>query len=327
MIDDRSGSDRRVTVVINRSAGDGDVASARAAFEALRASGRVAIRETDGAGVAGAVRTARSLGVREVVVVGGDGSVQRSAREVAGNGTVLVPAPGGTLNHFARRYGIETLAAAASLVGRGRVAAVPLGVADDLLFLNTIVLGAYPFVLRIRERLEGVVGKWPAAGVGFGAALARMPRVRLEIETETRRLERRTAMVWIGLGRGGWPLSHHIDRDVPEPVLEVVVLRDIGRLAATRWLARLGRDAMAPGSARDPAEDPAIEILHARSLVVRRTEGDAGARVDGARGDRDSGAGAAPAPLDATLDGDPVTLAAPLFVSAVGDALRIRVPS
>ena len=46
------------------------------------------------------------------------------------------------------------------------------------------------------------------------------------LETATRRIERRTGMVWIGLGRGSWPLSHDIRRDVPDPVLEVAVLRD-----------------------------------------------------------------------------------------------------
>ncbi|HUG41694.1 MAG TPA: hypothetical protein VMM12_14490 [Longimicrobiales bacterium] len=35
----------------------------------------------------------------------------------------------------------------------------------------------------------------------------------------------------------------------------------------------------------------------------------------------------APATLEATLDGDPVSLPGPLFVSAVDRALRIRVPS
>ena len=297
------GADHRATVVINGSAGDGDVGAARAAFEPLRAAGQVVIRETDSAGVATAVRTARSLGATEIVVVGGDGSIQRSAREVAGNGVVLVPAPGGTLNHFARRYGVETLEDAATLVGRGRVEEVPLGVADDLLFLNTLTIGAYSAVLDTRERLEDTLGKWPAAAFGFAGALLRMPRGRFTIETETRTMERTTALIWIGLGRGSWPLSHRITKDVPDPMLDVVVLRDMGRLAAAAWLARLLAGAFGHG---DPGEDPAIERFQARSLVVRCHEG---------------------AGLGATLDGDPVPLASPLFVSAVERALRIRVPA
>ena len=295
------GADRRATVVINGSAGDGDVAAARAAFDALRAAGKVVIRETDSAGVAAAVRTAWSLGVTEIVVVGGDGSIQRSAREVAGNGVVLVPAPGGTLNHFARRHGIETLEDAARLVGRGRIADVPLGVADDLLFLNTLTIGAYSSVLETRERLQNTVGKWTAAVLGFARALLRMPRRRFIIETETRTLERRTALVWIGLGRGSWPLSHRIRREVPDSAFEVVVLRDLGRLAAAAWLARLLAGAFGHG---DPADDPAIERFQARSLVIRSEDG---------------------GELAATVDGDPITFASPLFVSVVDDALRIRV--
>lgn len=295
------GADRRATVVINGSAGDGDVGAARAAFEDLRAAGRVVIRETDSAGVATAVRTARSLGASEIIVVGGDGSIQRSAREVAGNCVVLVPAPGGTLNHFARRYGVETLEQAARLVEHGRIEEVPLGVADDLLFLNTLTIGAYSTVLDTRERLEDRLGKWPAAGLGFAGALLRMPRRRFIIETETRTLERTTGLIWIGLGRGSWPLSHRIREEVPDPVLEVVVLRALGRIATAAWLARLLAGAFGHG---DPSDDPAIERFQARSLVVRS---DSRAHVE------------------ATLDGDPVTFASPLFVSVADRALRIRV--
>lgn len=298
-----SGGDRRATVVINGSAGEGDVGAARAAFDGLRAAGDVVIRETDSAGVASAVRTARSLGASEIIVVGGDGSIQRSAREVAGNCVVLVPAPGGTLNHFARRYGVETLEDAAGLVGRGRVEEVPLGVVDDLLFLNTLTIGAYSSVLDIRERLQARVGKWPAAAMGFAGALVRLPRGRFIIETETRTLERTTGLIWIGLGRGSWPLSHKIRKDLPDAALEVVVLRQLGRLGTAAWLARLLAGAFGHG---DPADDPAIERFQARSLVVR-SEGDRG--------------------IGATIDGDPVTLASPLFVSVVDRALRIRVPA
>lgn len=293
----------RVAVVINRSAGAGDVRAARTAFEPLRAAGRAAIRETDSAGVAPAVRTARAQGYGEIVVVGGDGSVQRSAREVAGNGTVLVPAPGGTLNHFARRHGIETLDAAAALVGRGRVDEVPLGVADDLLFLNTLVVGAYSSVLSVRERFDGVLGKWAAAAVGFLATLVRLPRLHLGIETADGALERTTAMLWIGMGRGSWPRTHR-PADPDDPVLEVVVLRDVGRLRGAAWLLGLLRRALC--GSPDPSSDSLIERFHARSLLITAAGDDI---------------------LPATLDGDPRTFPSPLFVSSVEGALRIRTPS
>lgn len=318
--DSSATGDRPVPVVINGSAGSGDVAAARAVFEPLRAAGRVAIRQTDSAGVAPAVRTARSFGAGEIVVVGGDGSIQRSAREVAGDGTILVAAPGGTLNHFARRYGIDTLASAAALVGRGPVADVPLGVADDTLFLNTVVVGAYPEILRVRERLEDLVGKWPAAGLGFAAALLRRPRGHYAIDWDGGRIERTTGMVWIGLGRGSWPLSHRVDQQVPAPLLEVVILRDLGRLATAAWLARLAR-AIRSGRDGEAGDDPAIERLHARWLIIRPLDADGPAPAeDAARVRRE-------ATIAATLDGDPVVFPSPLFVSAVPGALRIRVPS
>ena len=52
-------------------------------------------------------------GVPRIGVSGGDGPLQTAAAVLHGSGTTLVPIPGGHLNHFARRLGLDSPAAAA----------------------------------------------------------------------------------------------------------------------------------------------------------------------------------------------------------------------
>ena len=72
--------------------------------------------------------------------------------------TVLVPIPAGRLNHCARRLGIASPADAAAAAARGAALNVALGVlrseGTERVFLNTAVVGAYPNVIRLRERMR-----------------------------------------------------------------------------------------------------------------------------------------------------------------------------
>src|SRR5436853_467253 len=72
----------------------------------------------------------------------------------------------------------------------------------ERVFLNTAVVGAYPAVIRLRERLRRAIGIWPAATVAGLWVWARWPCFDLVIRTADRELRRRTAMVWIGTGPG-----------------------------------------------------------------------------------------------------------------------------
>jgi undecaprenyl-diphosphatase len=73
--------------------------------------------------------------------------------------------PAGTLNHFARDVGVETVGEAASAVVSGAAVQVDVAAVNGTPFLNTSSIGAYPEMVRRRDRLSGRMGQWLALTV------------------------------------------------------------------------------------------------------------------------------------------------------------------
>jgi diacylglycerol kinase family enzyme len=172
---------------------------------------------------------------RVVAVCGGDGTLMAAAESLAGSDTVLAPVPTGTLNHFARRIGLNDVAAAARAIREGVTTQVPLGIADDRIFLNTATFGLYADVVRRREHLRRWLTKWPAAAVAMIARLITMRRLRVTLEVEGERLERLTPLVWVGVGWGSFPRVHQAPERRETPDLEIVVVRPRGRFGCWGW--------------------------------------------------------------------------------------------
>jgi diacylglycerol kinase family enzyme/membrane-associated phospholipid phosphatase len=111
-------------------------------------------------------------------VCGGDGTVNTAASCAVRAGVPLAVLPGGTYNHFAYDLGAEEFADTCRAVQAGDAVAVDLGrfrpwregegdsaqdeQAETGYFLNTFSLGAYPELVRIRERWAHRIGPWPA---------------------------------------------------------------------------------------------------------------------------------------------------------------------
>jgi diacylglycerol kinase family enzyme/membrane-associated phospholipid phosphatase len=122
-----------------------------------------------------AARRAAELG-GALGVCGGDGTVNTAATHALRAGVPLAVLPGGTHNHFAYDLGIEEFADTCRAVQTGDAVAVDLGRFTPLpshsgdedverepgYFLNTFSLGAYPELVRIRERWAHRIGPWPA---------------------------------------------------------------------------------------------------------------------------------------------------------------------
>ncbi|OON81947.1 bifunctional phosphatase PAP2/diacylglycerol kinase family protein [Streptomyces tsukubensis] len=113
-----------------------------------------------------AASRARALGVS-----GGDGSINAAAGVAIRHGLPLAVLPGGTLNHFAYDLGVEDPRDMYRAVESGEAVAVDVGrfrtdCAEDEgtgttvsgYFLNTFSLGAYPELVRERERWSHRVG-------------------------------------------------------------------------------------------------------------------------------------------------------------------------
>ncbi|MGW1808954.1 phosphatase PAP2 family protein [Streptomyces sp. NPDC002078] len=168
-----------LVMVANRGSGTAD--RVRALHAALpRAEIVECAPEEIGDELAKAAARARVLGV-----CGGDGTVNAAARIALGHGLPLAVLPGGTLNHFALDLGVEDERDLARAVRHGeavRVDAVRYVTGErEGLFLNTLSLGVYPELVRVRDRWAPRIGGWPAGLLGALRVL-RADRHPLEVE-------------------------------------------------------------------------------------------------------------------------------------------------
>nr|WP_314174350.1 phosphatase PAP2 family protein [Streptomyces sp. DSM 40971] len=190
-----------------------------------------------------AARRAAELG-GALGVCGGDGTVNAAASCAVRAGVPLAVLPGGTHNHFAFDLGVEEFADTCRAVQSGHAVAVDLGrftpqpepgaAAGEAerkagYFLNTFSLGAYPELVRIRERWAHRIGPWPA---GVLAAL-RVLRTSGPVEAGLGGKERALWLLFAGncaYRVGMAPVRRH---DLADGMLDVRLVK-AGRWARTR---------------------------------------------------------------------------------------------
>jgi diacylglycerol kinase family enzyme len=154
-----------LTIVVNPSArsgrGDDPTEQLRAALPAAEV---VVIDDDDD--LVEALRTA-AAGARAIGVFGGDGSINAAVGVALDKGCPLVVIPGGTLNHFARDLGLQSIDDAVNAVKAGQLVQVDVGTIDEHPFVNTASFGSYSKLVEAREQLEGSIGKWAALVVAL----------------------------------------------------------------------------------------------------------------------------------------------------------------
>lgn len=158
---------RRTILISNPNAGRGGKARARkvALFcDALRARG-IDVRVANTAGTNDAARLAAEAareGFREVIVSGGDGTINEALQGLTRTGVRLAVWPAGTANVLARELRLPfDAAAAAEVFARGRTFGVSIGCARD-------------------ERSGDERYFFLMAGIGLDASVARGVRPRLK---------------------------------------------------------------------------------------------------------------------------------------------------
>jgi undecaprenyl-diphosphatase len=153
---------------------------------------------------------------------GGDGSANAAARLALENDQPLLVVPTGTLNHFARALGVESVEDAADAVAHGSVAEVDVGCVGDHVFLNTASAGAYVDLVRVRERWEERLGKWPAFLLALVYVLIRRKPLEVELDGEPMR----AWAVFFGNGRYDPPGFAPVWRErLDDRLVDVRVLR------------------------------------------------------------------------------------------------------
>lgn len=268
-------------------------------------------RELAAAGVSARLRTADPATIGHVLeeeiaggapvigIAGGDGTLLAAADRLAGSETIIAPFPTGTLNHFARRLGLVDVVTAAQALHEGRSMRVPVGVIDGRHFLNTAIFGFYADVVRRRDRFRKYVGKWGAAVAAFGVTVTRIRHLDLTMVVDGEQLERRTVLVWVGVGRGSFPRVHESRDRRRRPDLEIVVLHPRGVVGSAGLLLRT---LLRLRTRRPPASDQALEVLHARQLLIQARHR-----------------------IGVTLDGEVLRFRPPILIGVQEDALRVVV--
>ena len=218
-----------VVVVINQDAGGGDVSrTLRAelpAAEIVEAEGDLGkvLRE--------AADRATVLGV-----CGGDGTVNAGAEVAVERNMPLLVIPGGTLNHFSRAIGLETVKDAIVAYRSGGVVRVDVACAGERLFLNTASFGAYTELVDMRAKLESRIGKWPALAVSAVRVLRQTEPT--EVNVEGRRL--RVWFAFLGNCRyGSYGVAPTWRRHLADGMIDVRLIGAKRHISKTRAVAAL----------------------------------------------------------------------------------------
>lgn len=206
-----------------------------------------------------AAARARVLGV-----CGGDGTVNAAARVALRHGLPLAVLPGGTLNHFAADLGVADERLLARAVRHGEAVRVDAGrfASGDRegLFLNTLSLGVYPELVRVRDRWSRRIGGWPAGVLG---ALRVLRAGEHPLEVEVGGEPRPLWVLFVGNG-----IYHRVGltpgrrTDLADGLLDVRVVHG-GRRPALRLLAA----AVAGPLTRSPAHS-AVQVNRLRLTGV-----------------------------------------------------------
>ena len=214
--------DRRVSVIINSTAGTGCppewIEALRDKFSAFKVQADIEVVER-GADLLAVAKRAMKSGASAVVACGGDGTMSAVASCLAGSEVAMGVLPMGTLNHFAKDLNIPLgQDEAVANIATGRVLAVDVGEVNDRIFINNSSLGLYPDIVRERERRQRRLGygKWRALFEASINAARRYPVLSVQIELEGKAYERRTPFVFVGNNRytmegfeiGERPLAH-----------------------------------------------------------------------------------------------------------------------
>ena len=193
---------QRITVLINSRAGKQDAALAQRVEDAFRAAGAEPdIRLAEGPSMRREAADAVKHGSPVIVAGGGDGSVSAVAGAVAGSDAALGVLPLGTLNHFAKDLGIPIdLDKAVQVIVAGRETSVDVGEVNGHLFVNNASIGMYARLIAERAAAMQRIGphKWAAHGLAALRVWRRYPRLRVELRADGTARRVRTPFVFVG---------------------------------------------------------------------------------------------------------------------------------
>ncbi|HEX2541914.1 MAG TPA: diacylglycerol kinase family protein [Caldimonas sp.] len=195
---------RRIVVVLNAGSGQGSAEQLEErvadAFRAAGADAEIRLAH-GGAEIEAALDAAVRQSPDVIVAAGGDGTVSAVGAALAGSAIAMGVLPLGTLNHFAKDFGVPLeLEAAVEHVVHGRPVRVDVGEVNGRVFVNNSSLGLYADIVRDRERQQKRLGrgKWPALVWATLSALRRYPFLSVRLLVDGQERLWRTPFVFVG---------------------------------------------------------------------------------------------------------------------------------
>lgn len=291
----------RLTVLLNPVSGPTRTRGAEWDWiqgEAEAAGWRTEVRISEAPGdIERMAKEAVASGIRRLVVVGGDGTLNEALQSVVGTEVELGIVPAGTSNILANEIGVpEDFKEAARLAFTGRALAIDVGKANDRYF--TLCLGIGYDVSTIEAmwpQLKRLVGQaaYHMAGV---KSFLRHRAVRMRVEIDGRRLRRLVYFLVIAntrlYGNASTTVAEHAD--VRDGLFDVVVIR------ARAWYHVVFSMVRIFSGIKSPFEK--VETIRGREVTIRSAR-----------------------KVKYQLDGDP-TGTLPVKVTMLPNALRIIAP-
>jgi diacylglycerol kinase (ATP) len=276
------GTERQAVLISNPNAGRGGekrAAEVTRFCELLKGRG-VAVEVLNTHGPNDAARLAQgaaSRGVREVIVSGGDGTINEALQGLAGTDARLAVWPRGTANVLARElglpFGVDELV---EVIARGRSRRIYIGCATveatnerRYFFLMAGIGLDASIVDGVRPRLKRRVGEAAFWYSGIGHLLSWQP-VPFEIEIAGETFPATFAAIGKAPHYGG-ELSITPRARLDEPEFEVCLINSRSRLRYLRLLARAMREGL-------PPETGGVRYIRAAKA---RATGDVLVQVDG----------------------------------------------
>jgi diacylglycerol kinase family enzyme len=229
-----------------------------------------------------------------IAVWGGDGTCRAVAQRTVNTDVALLPAPGGTFNHFAKQAGFVTVKDVEAAVESFATRHVDIADVNDEVFLNNASIGWYVDLLTRRQRYERHMPRRAAKLFSLAMQLFRTRRLRIQIDG----VDERIWMLWVGNGvyfseSGAMPQRKALD----DGVLDVRILRSGARLPKANALFAMVRK-NAPSSSL-------VEIRHVGACQVAFR----------------------PKSIRLALDGELVTMSGPLKFQCRPRALLLVTPT
>ena len=228
-----------------------------------------------------------------VAVWGGDGSIRSVAARLVDSQATLLACPGGTHNHFCRQLGMSNEADVAAALTSGAVRHLDVGKVGPEIFLNNLSIGWYTDLVYRRVRYEAHMPRRLAKATSLAVQLFRTRRLRLVIDGTPER----TWLFWAGNGEYATTPARLNEREsLDQGVLDVRLLR-----AGTRWPKVRALIALAR---KNTESSPLVD-----RRVIPSTSVNARQRT-----------------LQATLDGELISLNTPLQITVGRGSLRVLTP-